>query len=45
MLCYVLTSEISFEKSGDQSLRIPLIEADAINFLFGDIIKDVILSS
>jgi hypothetical protein len=36
---------MNLEKSGDQSLRKPFNEADRIKFLFGDIIREVILSS
>jgi hypothetical protein len=36
---------MSFEKSGDQSLKKPLIEADKMKFLFGEMISEVILSS
>jgi hypothetical protein len=45
MGCCVFTSDINFEKSGDQSLKKPLIEADRMKFLVGDIKRDVILSS
>ena len=40
-----MTSEMSFEKSGAQSLKKPFKEAERIKFLFGEIMRDVILSS
>lgn len=45
MACCVLTSDISFEKSGVHSRRNPLTDAVAMKFRVGDIIKVVILSS